>query len=292
MIARHQLLEAAIGTFQEEKEGYEIAILLVWLLPTVVVTGALFDMACIIIYMKFAHPWVAILAKDKKIKTAPPVQVSHTTNGTIFITGTLFNILIVTIYMKIVQPILALVTKNRNSKKKTTPAQVSEKTISNSVSIEAPAEKSVAPVEPPVEPPIRIIVEALVSQVELPVEIQIEALVPQDEEKVSPLDPKTEAPIVLLPEASTGTPINSPIEASLAPTLNESDAKSIVGEILEDVISNVFEALVFPVEVAVEAPIKTPMSKGGAEASPVEPEIGAPNVILSEAPIETCLDSE
>ena len=65
MIARHNLLEGAIGTFEEEKQAYWIVTLLMWLLPTVVVAGAAIDGMLVIAYLKYAHPWKGILAKEQ-----------------------------------------------------------------------------------------------------------------------------------------------------------------------------------------------------------------------------------
>ena len=68
MRIRHNLLEGAIGTFQEEKEAYHIVTLLSWLLPTIVATGALLDIFFVFIYMTFAHPWIEILSEESQPK--------------------------------------------------------------------------------------------------------------------------------------------------------------------------------------------------------------------------------
>ena len=65
---RHELLEAAIGTYPEEKDAYWIATLLSWLLPSVVLIGSLVDVAFVIIYMMVAHPWIGILKEKKEEK--------------------------------------------------------------------------------------------------------------------------------------------------------------------------------------------------------------------------------
>jgi hydrogenase-4 membrane subunit HyfE len=65
VIARHNLLEGAIGTFEEEKQAHWIVTLLMWLLPTIVVAGAAIDAILVIVYLKYAHPWKGILAKEK-----------------------------------------------------------------------------------------------------------------------------------------------------------------------------------------------------------------------------------
>ena len=65
VIARHNLLEGAIGTFEEEKQAYWIVTLLMWLLPTIVVAGAAIDAMLVIAYLKYAHPWKGILDEEK-----------------------------------------------------------------------------------------------------------------------------------------------------------------------------------------------------------------------------------
>ena len=74
MIARHNLLEGAIGTFEEEKQAYWIVTLLMWLLPTIVVAGAAIDAMLVIAYLKYAHPWKGILDQEK---TGPETSKLH-----------------------------------------------------------------------------------------------------------------------------------------------------------------------------------------------------------------------
>ena len=66
MIARHQLIEGAIGTFPEEDEAYWRVTTLMWALPLTVTLAALFDFFCVIVYMKYGHPWKGILSKDEE----------------------------------------------------------------------------------------------------------------------------------------------------------------------------------------------------------------------------------
>ena len=66
MIARHQLIEGAIGTFPEEDEAYWRVTTLMWALPLAVTLAAAFDFLCVIVYMKYGHPWKGILSKVKK----------------------------------------------------------------------------------------------------------------------------------------------------------------------------------------------------------------------------------
>ena len=66
VIARHQLLQGAIGTFPEEDEAYWRVTTLMWALPLTVTLAALFDFFCVIVYMKYGHPWKGILSKVKK----------------------------------------------------------------------------------------------------------------------------------------------------------------------------------------------------------------------------------
>ena len=60
--ARHELLEGAIGVLPEEETAYKLVNQLSWILPIVVIIGALFDMLLVYVYMKFAHPWKYILS--------------------------------------------------------------------------------------------------------------------------------------------------------------------------------------------------------------------------------------
>ena len=65
--ARHQLLEGAIGVFKEEEDAYQRVKLMSWLLPTIVLVGALLDLLCVMTYMWFLHPWICILSKGQLI---------------------------------------------------------------------------------------------------------------------------------------------------------------------------------------------------------------------------------
>ena len=60
--ARHELLEGAIGVLPEEEIAYKWVNQLSWILPIVVIIGALLDMLLVYVYMKFAHPWKYILS--------------------------------------------------------------------------------------------------------------------------------------------------------------------------------------------------------------------------------------
>ena len=66
MIARHQLIEGAIGTFPEEDEAYWRVTTLMWALPLTVTLAALFDLFCVIVYMKHGHPWKGILRREEE----------------------------------------------------------------------------------------------------------------------------------------------------------------------------------------------------------------------------------
>ena len=66
MIARHQLIEGAIGTFPDEDEAYWRVTTLMWALPLTVTLAALFDFFCVIVYMKYGHPWKGILSKKEE----------------------------------------------------------------------------------------------------------------------------------------------------------------------------------------------------------------------------------
>ena len=59
---RHKLLEGAIGVLPEEEIAYKWVNQLSWILPVVIIIGALLDMLLVYVYMKFAHPWKYILS--------------------------------------------------------------------------------------------------------------------------------------------------------------------------------------------------------------------------------------
>ena len=48
----------AIGVFTEEQQAYDLVMNLSWILPTIVVIGALLDAFFVTVYMEFAHPWI------------------------------------------------------------------------------------------------------------------------------------------------------------------------------------------------------------------------------------------
>ena len=52
----------AIGVFTEEQQAYDLVMNLSWILPTLVVIGALLDAFFVTVYMEFAHPWKDIVA--------------------------------------------------------------------------------------------------------------------------------------------------------------------------------------------------------------------------------------
>jgi len=68
VIARHHLLEGAIGTFPEEDEAYWRVTTLMWALPLTVTLGGLFDFSLVVVYMKYAHPWRGILITEDKLE--------------------------------------------------------------------------------------------------------------------------------------------------------------------------------------------------------------------------------
>ena len=55
----------SIGVFTKEKQAYDLVMNLSWILPTMVVIGALLDVFFVTVYMEFAHPWKDILANYK-----------------------------------------------------------------------------------------------------------------------------------------------------------------------------------------------------------------------------------
>ena len=71
--ARHELLEGAIGVFPEEKLAYREVKNLSWILPSVIIAGALLDMMLVFVYMRIAHPWKYISCDeelDKEVNEA------------------------------------------------------------------------------------------------------------------------------------------------------------------------------------------------------------------------------
>ena len=73
MIARHKLIEGAIGTFPEEDKAYWKVKTFSWLLPVIAIIGAIIDAIFVWIYMRFAHPWKDLLfLKEKEKSTKIP----------------------------------------------------------------------------------------------------------------------------------------------------------------------------------------------------------------------------
>ena len=61
MNARHMLVKGAIGVFPEEEYAYWLVSKLFWILPLMIILGAIIDGLLVYIYMRFAHPWKNIL---------------------------------------------------------------------------------------------------------------------------------------------------------------------------------------------------------------------------------------
>ena len=69
MNARHLLVKGAIGAFPEEEYAYWLVNKLSWILPSMIISGAIVDVLLVYIYMRFAHPWKDILFyKDETSK--------------------------------------------------------------------------------------------------------------------------------------------------------------------------------------------------------------------------------
>ena len=69
MNIRHILVKGAIGAFPEEEHAYLLVNTLSWILPLMIVLGAIVDVLLVYIYMRFAHPWKDILFyKDETSK--------------------------------------------------------------------------------------------------------------------------------------------------------------------------------------------------------------------------------
>ena len=54
--------------FKEEVYAYSMVTNLCWVLPLIVVVGALIDCLLVFIYMYKVHPWIDILSKEKPIE--------------------------------------------------------------------------------------------------------------------------------------------------------------------------------------------------------------------------------
>ena len=61
MNIRHTLVKGALGAFPEEEYAYWLMNTLCWILPLMIVLGAIVDVLLVYIYMRFAHPWKGIL---------------------------------------------------------------------------------------------------------------------------------------------------------------------------------------------------------------------------------------
>ena len=52
-----------IGVFPEEEAAFTLVSLLMWLLPTIVILGALLDFALFYLFSTKFHPWAGILSE-------------------------------------------------------------------------------------------------------------------------------------------------------------------------------------------------------------------------------------
>ena len=70
MKARHELLLRTIrtiGVFDEETDAYQFATQFLWILPTIVICGGLFDVMIAVLYMRTLHPWKQILFGETEL---------------------------------------------------------------------------------------------------------------------------------------------------------------------------------------------------------------------------------
>ena len=63
--ARHEIIKPVIGVFPEEEEAYTLVSRLMWLLPTIVVLGAVLDFALFYLFNTKFHPWAGILSQTQ-----------------------------------------------------------------------------------------------------------------------------------------------------------------------------------------------------------------------------------
>ena len=61
---RHAVILAAIGAFQQEKEAYELATLVQWTFPTIVIIATLVDFLLVRVYNHWVHPWREIVEEN------------------------------------------------------------------------------------------------------------------------------------------------------------------------------------------------------------------------------------
>ena len=54
-----------IDVFPEEEEAFTLVSLLMWLLPTIVILGAMVDFALFYLFSTKFHPWAGILSETK-----------------------------------------------------------------------------------------------------------------------------------------------------------------------------------------------------------------------------------
>ena len=75
------LVKRAIGVFPEEEYAYWLVNKLSWILPLMIVLGAIVDVLLVYVYMRFAHPWKDILFyKESKMEEDEIVNQSTVTD--------------------------------------------------------------------------------------------------------------------------------------------------------------------------------------------------------------------
>ena len=63
-----------IGVFPEEEKAFTLVSLLMWLLPTTVVLGALLDFALFYLFSTKFHPWAGILSETGESSGESPKE--------------------------------------------------------------------------------------------------------------------------------------------------------------------------------------------------------------------------
>jgi hypothetical protein len=61
VLERHDLILATVGAKDAEVRAASTMTLLMWLLPLIMVLGAAVDLALMVAYLKWLHPWKIIL---------------------------------------------------------------------------------------------------------------------------------------------------------------------------------------------------------------------------------------
>ena len=76
---RHEFIKPIIGVFSEEEAAYSLVCLLMWLLPTIVILGAIVDFALFYVYQTKLHTWKGLFIGPE------PEQVTNAEDDVSFV---------------------------------------------------------------------------------------------------------------------------------------------------------------------------------------------------------------